>query len=352
MGARAETAARLGRVGGAVPVDTMSAVVQDRYGSADQLHLEQVARPECGADEVLLRVHAAGLDRGTWHLMTGKPYAMRLAFGARGPKHRVLGRDVAGIVAAVGSAVTGFAVGDQVFGIGRGTFAEYAVVQQDKLAAMPAGLSFEQAAVVPISAGTASQALRDIGRVSAGQHVLVLGASGGVGSYAVQIAKALGAEVTGVSSGAKLDFVRNLGADHVLDYHSQDFADGSQHYDLIIDLGGNPSVRRLRRALTRTGTAVIVGGEEGGSLTGGIGRQLRALALSAVTRQRLSMCVAKERSSDLLSLTELLEAGTLTPRVDATYSLEQVPEAMRRLEARAVRGKVAIVLTPTVTLPQ
>jgi NADPH:quinone reductase-like Zn-dependent oxidoreductase len=352
MAARTHTTARQSAAVTATPTGMMTAVVQDRYGSADRLSVAQVARPECATDEVLLRVHAAGLDRGTWHLMTGKPYAMRLAFGMRGPKDRVLGRDVAGVVVSVGADVTHVQVGDHVFGVGRGTFAEYAVVKGDKVAAMPAGLSFEQAAVVPISAGTASQALRDAGRVSAGQHVLVIGASGGVGSYAVQIAKALGAEVTGVSSAAKLDFVRSLGADHVLDYAAQDFADGTVHYDLIIDLAGNPSVRRLRRALTRTGTAVIVGGEEGGSLTGGIGRQLRALAVSAVSRRRLAMCVSKERRSDLIALTELLEAGKVIPRVDATYPLEQVPDAMRRLAAGDVHGKVAITLSPTVVLPQ
>jgi NADPH:quinone reductase-like Zn-dependent oxidoreductase len=334
------------------PADTMMAVVQDRYGSTDRLRVERIARPHPAPSEVLLRVHAAGLDRGTWHLMTGRPYMMRLVLGFRGPKDRVPGRDVAGVVTAVGSAVTRFAVGDRVFGIGRGSFAEYAVVNEDKLAAMPSGLSFEQAAVIPISAGTASQALRDVGRVQAGQHVLVLGASGGVGSYAVQIAKALGAEVTGVSSAAKRDFVRSLGADHVLDYAAQDFADGPQRYDLIIDLGGNPSVRRLRRALTRTGTAVIAGGEEGGNLTGGIGRQLRALAVSAVTRQRLTMFVAKERSADLVALTELLEAGTVVPRVDRTYALDEAADAMRYLSAGSARGKVAISLSPTVVLPQ
>ena len=243
-----------------------------------RLRLAQIARPEVGDDEVLLRVHAAGLDRGAWHMMTGKPYLMRVsAFGLRKPKNPVPGFDVAGTVVAVGSAVTRFAAGDEVFGFARGSFAEYTVAREDKLARKPANLSFEQAAVVPVSAVTALQALCDLGRVERGQSVLVIGASGGVGSYAVQLAKALGAEVTGVSSAAKLELVRSLGADHVLDYAAEhDSSDGEHHYDLVLDIGGNPSPSRLRRALTRKGTAVLVGGEEGGSWTGGMDRQLRA----------------------------------------------------------------------------
>ena len=232
-------------------MNTMRAVVQDTYGTADVLHLAQVDRPEIAANEVLVSVQAAGLDRGTEHLLPGKPYAMRvMGMGFRKPKNRVPGLDVAGTVAAVGSAVTRFAVGDEVFGISRGSFAEYAVALEDKLAAKPANLTFEQAAVVPVSGLTALQALRDAGRVEAGQRVLVIGASGGVGSYAVQLAKAFGAQVTGVSSTAKTDLVRSLGADHVIDYTTQDFADGTNSYDLIIDTGGNSTIARLRRALT------------------------------------------------------------------------------------------------------
>ena len=272
---------------------------------------------------MLIRVHAAGLDRGTWHMMTGRPYLMRvLGFGFRGPKNPVPGIDVAGTVAAVGSAVTRFAVGDEVFGMSRGSFAEYAAAREDKLAHKPANLSFEQAAVVPISAGTALQAL-DAGRVERGQQVLVIGASGGVGSYAVQLAKALGAEVTGVSSTAKVDLVRSLGADHVLDYTQDDFADGTRRYDLILDIGGNPPLSRLRRALTPTGTAVIVGGEEGGKWTGGFGRSLRAPLLSLFVRQRLTMLASKERASDLERLAPLIEAGDVTPSIDRTYPLER-----------------------------
>jgi len=323
---------------------TMRAIVQDTYGSADVLRLAQISTPEIADNEVLLRVHAAGLDRGTWHLMTGRPYLLRLALGFRGPKNPVLGRDVAGTIVAVGSAVTRFAAGDEVFGFSKGSFAEYAVAHEAKLARKPANATFEQAAVIPVSALTALQGLSDVGHLKPGQKVLVIGASGGVGSYAVQIAKAFGAEVTGVCSTAKLDLVRSLGADHVIDYTRDDFADGTHRYDLILDLGGNPTVSRLRRALTPTGTAVIAGGEEGGSWTGGMNRQLGALALSPFVRQRLTMFVAKERAGDPERLAELVESGKVTPSIDRTYPLDRVPEAMRQLEAGAVRGKLAITI--------
>jgi NADPH:quinone reductase-like Zn-dependent oxidoreductase len=277
--------------------------------------------------------------------MTGKPYLMRIAgMGFRRPKDRVPGRDLAGTVEAVGAGVTRFAVGDEVYGVGRGSFAEYAVAVEGKLARKPTSLSFEQAAVVAISAGTALQALTDQGRIEAGQRVLVIGASGGVGSYAVQLAKALGTEVTGVAGTAKLDLVRSLGADHVLDYTRDDYADGSHHYDLVLDIAGNPGLSRLRRALTPKGTAVLVGGEDGGNLTGGMNRQLRALLLSPFVGQRLAWFIAKERASDLDRLTDLIEAGQVTPSIDRTYPLGRVPEAMRHLEAGQVRGKVAITI--------
>jgi NADPH:quinone reductase-like Zn-dependent oxidoreductase len=323
---------------------TMKAIVQDRYGTADVLRLAEISRPQVGNKQVLLQVHAAGLDRGTWHLMTGRPYLGRLAFGVRRPRNPVPGFDVAGTVVAVGSAVTKYALGDRVFGFGRGTFAQYAVAQEDKLALKPVNLSFEEAAVVPVSGGTALQALSDHGRVADGQRVLVIGASGGVGSYAVQIAKAVGAEVTGVASTSKLDLVRSLGADRVIDYTRDDFAAGSDRYDLILDIGGNPSISRLRRALTPTGTAVIVGGEEGGSWTGSMGRPLRALALSLFVHQRLTNFIAKQRSIDLERLSRLIEAGLVTPHSDRSYRLDQVPEAMRHLEAGQARGKVAITI--------
>ena len=322
----------------------MRAILQDRYGSSEVLRLATVPRPVIAGNEVLVRVGAAGLDRGTEHLMTGKPYVMRLGFGLRGPKNPVLGRDVAGTVVQVGSSVTRFSVGDEVYGVAPGSFAEFAVAREDKLARKPANLSFAQAAVVPVSAGTALQALTDVGRVQAGQSVLVLGASGGVGTYAVQLGKAFGAHVTGVCSTAKLDLVTSLGADRVMDYSHQDWADGTCRYELILDIAGNPSVGRLRRALSPRGTAVFVGGENGGNLTG-MGRQLRgALLVSPVVRQRLALFMAKERAADYERLTDLIEVGKVTPSLDRSYPLDQAPDAMRLLEKGQVRGKVAITV--------
>ena len=323
--------------------DTMQAIVQNGYGSADVLRLEQVTRPVIADDEVLMRVHAAGLDRGTWHLMTGQPYLLRLAFGLRRPKNPIPGRDVAGTVVARSVPVP---AGDEVYGIAapHGSFAEYAAAREDKLARKPGNLSFEQAAVVPVSAMTALQALTDIGHVRAGQQVLVTGASGGVGTYAVQLAKTFGAEVTGVCSTSKIDLVRSLGASHVIDYTHDDYAAGDRRYDLILDIAGNPSPTRLRHALTPTGTAVIVGGEGRGKLTGGMDRQLRARALSLLVRQRLTGFLAKERATDLERLTDLIEAGRLIPSVGGTYSLAHVTEAMRHLAAGNAQGKIAITI--------
>jgi NADPH:quinone reductase-like Zn-dependent oxidoreductase len=321
----------------------MLAVTHERYGSPDVLRVGQAGRPLPGPAEVLVRVRAAGLDRGVWHTMTGMPYAGRLAFGLRRPKNPVLGLDLAGTVAALGSGVTTFAVGDEVYGFGQGTFAQYAVARADKLSRKPANTLFEQAAAVPVSAVTALQAL-DSGHVRAGQSVLVIGASGGVGTYAVQLAKALGAHVTGVCSATKTDLVRSLGADDVIDYGNEDFADGTRRYDLVIDIAGNASIARLRRALTPSGTAVLVGGEEGGTWTGGMDRQLRALIVSLFVRQRLTMLLVKQRASDLERLTTLIESGAVTPSVDQTYPLELAPGAMRRLVAGDARGKVVITV--------
>ena len=321
---------------------TMKAVIQDRYGTSEVLRVSDVAVPEPGDQEMLIKVRAAGLDRGTEHLMTGKPYAMRMVTGLRRPKNPISGRDVAGTVVKVGSAVTRFAAGDEVYGVAPGSFAEYAVGPESKLAHKPANLTFSQAAVVPISAGTALQALRDAGKVRAGQEVLIIGASGGVGSYAVQLAKILGAQVTGVASAAKADFVRSLGADHVLDYNRDDFADGTRHYDLILDIGGGSSLRRLRRALTPRGTLVFVGSENTGNITG-MGRQLRGMMMSLFVRQRLVPLMAKERASNLDILTEHLQAGQLTPSIAESYPLAQAKDAMRLLEAGKVRGKVVII---------
>jgi NADPH:quinone reductase-like Zn-dependent oxidoreductase len=327
-------------------IGTMRAVVHDAYGTADVLRATTTRMPTIGDDEVLVRVRAAGLDRGTWHVMSGKPYLLRvLGFGFRRPKDRVPGRGLAGTVAAVGANVTRFAPGDEVYGVARGTFAEYAATRPDLLAPKPAALSFGEAAAVPISATTALQALADVGRLAPGQEVLITGASGGVGSFAVQLAKSFGAEVTGVCSTQKLDLVRSLGADRVIDHTREDFADDAGRYDLIIDLGGRPALSRLRRALKRNGTAVIVGGE-GGDWTGGFGRTLRAPLLSPFVSQRLTMLTSKERGSDLDRLNPLLEDGTVRPHLDSTYPLDRAAEAMRRLESGAVQGKVAIVVGP------
>ncbi|HSM44708.1 MAG TPA: NAD(P)-dependent alcohol dehydrogenase [Acidimicrobiia bacterium] len=325
--------------------DVMQAIVQDSYGSSEVLRLEEIDKPEIQSNEVLLKVAAAGLNRGTSHLMSGKPYLMRvIGFGLRRPKNRVPGQEVAGTVVTVGSEVTRFKPGDEVFGIGLGSFAEYAAAPEDKLAHKPANLTFEQAAVVPISGGTALQALQDSGQIETGQKVLVIGASGGVGTHAVQLAKALGAEVTGVSSTGKVDLVRSIGADHVIDYTREDYLDGANHYELIVDIGGNNRLSRLRRALTPRGTLVIVGGEEGGALTGGFGRQIRALFVSMFVGQRLTMLASKERYTDLEALTPLLETGQVTPVIDRTYPLAEVPDAMSHLEAGQARGKVAITV--------
>jgi NADPH:quinone reductase-like Zn-dependent oxidoreductase len=321
----------------------MRAVVHDRYGSSEVLRLARVARPVLGDDQVLLHVNAAGLDRGTEHLMTGKPYVARLFVGLRKPKNPIPGRDAAGTVAAVGSSVSRFAIGDEVYGVAPGSFAEYAVAPEDKLARKPENLSFAQAAAIPVSAGTALQALVDAGRVQAGQSVLVVGASGGVGTYAVQLAKAFGAEVTGVSSTAKVDLVKSLGADHVIDYTREDFADGTRRYDLVLDIGGSTPVRRLRRALRPRGTLVFVGGENSGNLTG-LGRQLRGALVSPFLRQRLVLLVTKERAADLERLSGLIEDGKLVPSVDRSYPLEEAPDAMRLLEEGRVRGKVVITV--------
>src|SRR5689334_1859460 len=322
---------------------TMRAVLQHRYGTADVLRLGRVARPVIGDHDVLVEVRAAGLDRGTEHLITGKPYAMRLAFGVRRPRNPVPGRDVAGTVVEIGAAVTRFAVGDEVYGVAPGSFAEYALARESRLTRKPANLSFTEAGVVPVSAATALRALVDVGRVQAGQSVLVVGASGGVGSYAVQLAKAFGAEVTGVCSTAKADLVASLGADHVIDYTRQDFADGARRYDLVLDIAGNPALKRLRRALRPRGTAVFVGGENAGAIVG-MGRQLRGVLLSVFLRQRLALLTAQERASDYERLTDLIQAGKVVPTIDRTYPLEDATLAVRQLEAGHVRGKIAIAV--------
>jgi NADPH:quinone reductase-like Zn-dependent oxidoreductase len=323
--------------------NSMKAIVRDTYGSADLLELKDIDIPKIADKEVLVHVHAAGVGRDVWHVMAGLPYPIRLAgYGFRTPKNPVIGSDMAGVVEAIGKDVSRFQPGDEVFGIGKGSYAEYVCAPEDKLAPKPANLTFEQAAVVAIMGSTALQALRDQGKVRPGQEVLIIGASGGVGTYAVQLAKAFGAQVTGVCSTTKVQMVRSIGADHVIDYTREDFAEGDQRYDLILDIGGNSSLSRLRRALTPEGTLIIVGGEGGGRWLGGTDRQLRATILSRFVSQKLGTFVNKENHEDLLFLKELIESGKVTPVIDRTYPLAEVPEAIRYLQAGHARGKVVI----------
>ncbi len=323
----------------------MKAVVQDTYGSAAVLETRGIGKPEIGDDQVLVRVWAAGVNPGDWAIMGGLPYIARPVYGLRKPKNAVRGTDVAGTVEAVGAGVTRLRPGDEVFGwcggLG-GAFAEYAAASEDALAPKPANLTFERAAAVPMAGLVALQALRDHGCVRAGQKVLVNGASGGIGTFAVQIAKALGAEVTGVCSTRNVEMVRSIGADHVIDYTREDFAEGDQRYDLILDIGGNSTLSRLRRALNPQGTLVIAGGEGGGRWLGGTDRQLRAMMLSPFVGQKLGTFINKENHEDLIVLKELIEAGTVTPVIDRTYPLSEVPEAIRYLEEGHARGKVVI----------
>jgi NADPH:quinone reductase-like Zn-dependent oxidoreductase len=326
----------------------MKAIVQDTYGSADVLELREIDRPVPTDGKVLVRVRAAGLHRGDWHVMTGLPYMIRIvvpSLGLRRPKVPVRGMDVAGTVEAIGKDVTRFQPGDAVFGWCDGSFAEYASVPQDQLAAKPATISYEQAAVVPISGFAALQGLRDVGEIQPGQRVLVIGAAGGVGSFAVQLAKAFGAQVTGVASTSQLELVRSIGADAVIDYTRQDVTDGTRQFDLILDCAGRRTLSQLRRALTPTGTLVIVGGEGGGRWMGGFLRNLRAPVLSRFVGQRLRMLASKERPEDLQTLRELLEAGQVTPVIDRTFPLREVPEAFRQLvEGRGRGGKLVITI--------
>ena len=323
----------------------MKAIVRDTYGSPDVLELRDIDKPRIGDEEVLVHVHAAGVGRDVWHIITGLPYPIRLAgYGLRAPKNPVIGSDMAGVVEVVGKSVCRFKPGDEVFGIGNGSYAEYVCAQEDKLAHKPANLTFEQAAVIAIMGSTALQALRDHGKVRPGQEVLIIGASGGVGTYAVQIAKAFGANVTGVCSTKKVEMVRSIGADHVIDYTREDFAEGDQRYDVILDIGGNSTLSRLRRALAQQGTLVIIGGEGSGRWLGGTDRQLRAMILSPFVGQKLGTFVNKENHEDLIVLKELIESGKVTPVIDRTYPLAEVPEAIRYLEQGHARGKVVITV--------
>lgn len=324
---------------------TMRAIIQTEYGApSEQLHFGLTATPTPAPNQVLIDVTAAGIDRGVWHLTTGLPFLVRLAgYGVTKPKMPVPGMDVSGVVVAVGSEVTRFDVGDDVFGIARGSLAEYAVADESKIVKRPLHFDPVEAATVAVSGITALQAVSDVAGTGAGESVLVLGASGGVGSYAVQIAKALGADVTGVASASKAEMVRDLGADRVVDYRSQDpLAPNS--YDVIIDTGGLNPVRRLRKALRPGGRLVIVGGEGKGRWTGGVGRQLRAALLSPFVSQRLTGLMSKERSESIERLAEMIAAGDVTPAVGSRYPLAEAANAITDLENGLAKGKSVVVV--------
>jgi NADPH:quinone reductase-like Zn-dependent oxidoreductase len=330
----------------ATGAETMRAIAQDHYGSDpdEVLELVETARPTIGDDEILVRVAAAGVDRGTWHCMTGMPYAMRMAgFGVRAPKALNPGRSFAGTVESVGKDVPDFGRGAEVYGSCSGSFAEYARVSTSMLAVKPANLTFEQAAAVPISGSTALQGIRKA-NVEAGQKVLIVGASGGVGSFAVQIAKAFGAEVTGVCGTDKVDLVRELGADHVVDYMRDDFADGTVRYDAILDIAGNRRLSALRRALTRNGSLVIVGGETGGRWLGGFDRSLRAVLLSPWVTQAMGMLTSTENAADLNILRDLIQNGQVVPAIDRTFPMDRTADAVRYMSEGQVRGKIVITI--------
>jgi NADPH:quinone reductase-like Zn-dependent oxidoreductase len=322
----------------------MKAIVQDAYGSADLLELRDIDRPVPRDDEVLVEVRAAGVGPEVWHHMTGRPYVARAALGLRKPRNPVKGWDGAGRVEAVGAKVTAFKPGDEVFGSCEGSFAEYARAKAEKLALKPSNLTFEQAAALPVSGMTALQALSGKSRPQPGQRVLVIGASGGVGSYAVQPATMYGAEVTGVCSSAGADFVRSQGATHVIDYTREDITDGPHRYDVIVDNAGLRPLPLLRRALAPRGTLVIVGGEGGTGFFGGMSRSLRAVLLSPFIGQNLRNLISVSRPEDLLALKDLTEQGKITPAIDRTYPLAEAPAAIRHLEKGHPRGKLVVTV--------
>jgi NADPH:quinone reductase-like Zn-dependent oxidoreductase len=324
----------------------MKAIVQHQYGSSPEevLRLEEVNIPTIRPQEVLVRLRAASVDRGTVHIMTGLPYPIRAAgFGLRRPKFLNPGRSATGTIESVGNEVTGFKAGDEVYGTCDGSFAEFARAPAKRLAAKPTNLSAEEAAAVPVSALAALQAVRKA-QVKSGERVLIIGASGGVGTFAVQIAKASGAHVTGVSSTAKTELVLGLGADQVIDYTREDIADGVHRYDVILDIGGNRRLSELRRTLTPRGRLVIVGGETSGRWLGGTDRQIRALLLSRVVSQRMTTFVASENSADLMALTELIESGAVRPAIDRAFPLSETPAAVRYVMDGRARGKVVIAV--------
>ena len=320
----------------------MKAVVYYEYGSPDVLQLKDVERPSVRTDGVLVRVRGAAANPYDWHFIRGQPYIMRLRFGLRTPKRTALGVDFSGVVEEVGDKITAFRPGDEVYGMCGGAFAEYLCAPASEIALKPRSLGFNVAAAVPLAGLTALQGLRDSGQLRPGQRVLIIGASGGVGTFAAQIAKDLGAHVTGVCSTRNLDFVRALGADEVIDYTHQDFADGSAKYDLIFQLAGMHSPSHCRRALMPNGRLVLSSGDSDGSWIGPMDRILKAAALSPFVSQALVVLDVKRRKADLETLAERIDAGKLTPVIDRTYSLAEVPEAVRYIEQGHARGKVLI----------
>jgi NADPH:quinone reductase-like Zn-dependent oxidoreductase len=321
----------------------MKAIVYHEYGSPDVLKCEETDKPTIGDDEVLIRVRAASVNPLDWHLMRGEPYIIRAMSGLRKPKPTRPGVDLAGQVEAAGRNVTQFQPGDEVFGASTGAFAEYVCVGENKLVLKPANLTFQQAAAVPVAAISALQGLRDKGRIQPGQKVLINGAAGGVGTFAVQIAKSFGAHVTGVCSTRNVDLVRSIGADHVIDYTQEDFTQSGQRYDLVYDCVGNHSLSAFRRVMTSRGNYVMVGGPAGRWI-GPMDRALKALLLSLFVSQKLSMFLASTNKEDLVVLKELIEAKKVTPVIDRSYTLSEVPEAVRYSEEGHARGKVVITL--------
>lgn len=322
----------------------MKAIVYRKYGTPDVLSLQDVDPPVVGDDEVLVRVHAASLNPLDWHFTTGTPYFMRLMVGLRRPKRNIPGVDLAGTVESVGGNVARFKPGDEVFGFGAGSCAEFAAAREDRIARKPIDLTFAQAAAVPIAAVTALQGLRDHGKVRAGQKVLINGAAGGVGTFAVQIAKALGAEVTGVCSTRNVDTIRSIGADHVIDYTKDDFVESGRRYDVMIDNVGNRSLSDCRKALARNGICVVIGGPKENRVLGPIPRLIRTPLYFRFVSQKAVSYIAKESSEELLHLRRFLESRQVVPVIERTYNLNEVPEAMRYLGTGHARGKLVIEL--------
>jgi NADPH:quinone reductase-like Zn-dependent oxidoreductase len=323
--------------------DVIKAIVQDRYGSSEVLRLKDVDKPVPEDNEVLVRVRAAAVNIGNWHVLRGIPYAMRPAVGLLKPKHEIPGLDLAGQVEAVGGNVKQFQPGDEVFGWCNGAFAEYACVEENNLLAKPSNLTLEQAAAVGDSAFTALNAVRDQGKVQPAQRVVINGASGGVGTFAVQIAKSFGADVTGVCSTKNVEMVRSIGANRVIDYTKEDFARAGKRYDVMLDLVGNRSLSDCMGALSRHGTYVLVGVADMGRWFG-LARQIKALSLSPFVRQRVRVFIVRHNQADLAVLKELVEAGKVTPVIDRRYRLRDVPEALRYQGEGHSRGKIVITV--------